>query len=206
MRPAAQILLVEAAELPPIFSGRNRRDFDRPTVLDGWSVRDVIAHCSATLGRIATGDIHGFTPADNAADVAARRDLTIPELIEELVNGYEEGARAVDGAEGAYDGVGLGEWIHGGDIRDGLGAREAYTSQGVDMAIELLAERSRLGFRGRLDVDVAGRRFVFGGGEETSGTLVADAETFVRLCGGRRPDQDRFRIVGASPADVVLFR
>ena len=44
----------------------------------------------------------------------------------------------------------------------------------------------------------------FGGGE-ARGDLDTDLETFVRLCGGRAPDQDRYRLRGASPADLVLF-
>lgn len=206
MRPAARLLLIEAESLPVVLEGRNRWDFDRPTVLDGWSVRDVIAHCSAALGRVATGAIHGFTPADNEADVEARRDLSIPELIEELQTGYGQAAEAIDAANGAYDGVGLGEWIHGGDIRDGLDAPLAYVSAGVEVAVELLLERAAVRYRGRIDVDIDVGRHVFGGGESTTGTLRTDLETFVRLTAGRRPDPSRFELSGATPEDLVLFR
>ena len=206
MRPAARLLLIEAESLPAVLKGRNRWDFDRPTVLAGWSVRDVVAHCSAALGRVATGAIHGFTPEDNQADVDARRDLSIPELLEELETGYVQAADAIDAANGAYDGVGLGEWIHGGDIRDGLDAPLAYVSAGADIALGLILERSALRHRGRIDVDIDGERHEFGGGEPGTATLRTDLETFVRLVAGRSPDPDRFELAGAAPEDLVLFR
>ena len=206
MRAAARIILVEADALPPVLRGRNRWDFDRPTILEGWSVRDVIAHCSAALGRVATGSIHAFTPADNQADIDARSDLSIPELIEELETGYVQAADAIDAANGAYDGVGLGEWIHGGDIRDGLGAPLAYVSAGVDLAVDLLLERSSLRHDGRIEVDIDGASRVFGGGRESTGSLRTDLETFIRLTSGRRPDPDRYELHGATADDLVLFR
>lgn len=206
MRPAARLLLLEAEALPPVLEGRNRWDFDKPTILDGWTVRDVIAHCSAALGRVATGAIHGFTPEDNQADVDARQDLSIPELLEELRAGYHQAADAIDAANGAYDGVALGEWIHGGDIRDALGAPLAYKSAGVEMAVDLLVERSKGRFAGLLELVIDDENRTFGNGTSVSGRLETDAETFIRLAAGRGADPDRYELTGATANDLVLFR
>ena len=66
-----------------------------PTTNAGWAVRDVLAHLAgAELGHQqvirsllagASPDTSGFDlDAFNAADVAARRDASLPELLDEL--------------------------------------------------------------------------------------------------------------------------
>ena len=53
-------------------------------------------------------------------------------------------ATAIDAAGGLLDGVGIGEWMHGGDVREALGAPQAYSSEGSELALELLIERGEL--------------------------------------------------------------
>jgi hypothetical protein len=84
------------------------------------------------LTRTASGDLHGFTPADNQADVDVRAAWPITAVVDELFAGYEAAASAIDRAADRLDGVGLGEWIHGGDVREPLGASDPYTSAGAD--------------------------------------------------------------------------
>lgn len=218
MRPAAQLLLVEASAIRPVLDALKPDQFDAPTVCAGWSVRDVLGHCGAALTMVIADDLHEFSPADNEADVAQRRPWPISRVLEELFLGYEVAAAEIDRAGGRLDGVGLGEWLHGGDVRDAIDAPHPYTSEGTDLAFELLLERSAVrhvpvGHTSRrvvagkpaLDVLVAGTSRRFGGAGKPVGTLTTDLETFVRLCGGRRPNPERYDLTGADASDLVLF-
>ena len=97
-------------------------------------------------------------------------------------------------------------WIVGQDqsVREAVGAPGAYTSAGIDLAVPLLFERSRLRRAPHIEVTIDGEISVFGGGARR-GRLVTDVETFVRLTGGRNPHPTRYRLEGAGPSDVVLF-
>ena len=205
MRRAARLLLIESEALRPILEATQPDDFDRETVCIGWSVRDVLGHCGAALMRTTTGDLHRFTPEDNQVDVDERKAWPMTDVLAELFTGYQEAAEAIDSAAGALDGIGLGEWVHGGDIRDALDVGIPYGSEGVELAVELLVERSRSLGRLRLDANIDGAFHVFGSGDSPVGTLVSDTPTFVRLCGGRGPDPDRYVLAGCSPSDLVLF-
>ncbi len=218
MRPAARLLLTEAAALRPILEDLDRALFDVPTVCTGWSVRDVVGHCGAALTRVIADDLHGFSPAENEDDVRVRRSWPISRVLAEFFLGCEAAAVGIDRAAGLLDGVGLGEWMHGGDVREAIGASRPYTSAGADLAFDLLLERStgRSRPHGRtsrravaakpvLDIVVDGRSGRFGGDGEVVGTLTTDLETFVRLCGGRRPDPDRYDLTGAVASDLALF-
>ncbi len=205
MRPSARLLLLEAKALRPILDATGPEGFDRETVCTGWSVRDVLGHCGAALKRAATGDLHRFTPEDNQIDVNDRKAWPIGEVLAELFAGYTAAAAAIDAAGGSLDVLGLGEWIHGGDVRDALEVGVPYGSEGVELAVDLLIDRSRLLGRPRLDVRVDGVLHAFGEGGSPVGTVEADTPTFVRLCGGRRPDPGRYVLDGCSPSDLVLF-
>jgi uncharacterized protein (TIGR03083 family) len=202
---AARLLLMEAAAIEPILLSVDSAAFDLPTVCDGWSVRDVVAHCGAALTRTASGDLHQFTQADNQADVDARRDRPVDEVISELIDGYLAAAASIDRADGRLDGIALGEWIHGGDIRDALGLAGAYASEGIHLALDLLVERSERMGKPAVVVRLPDRALSFGAGT-AMGTLASDTATFVRICGGRRPDPDRYAIDGTfTIEDLVLF-
>jgi len=205
LRPAAQILLIEGAAIRPLLEATDEAAFDRPTVCDGWSVRDVIAHCAAALTRTASSDLHDFSPEQNQRDVDARRNRSSSELLAELTAGYQDASGAIDAAGGALDGIGLGEWMHGGDIREALDLPAAYASEGVDLAVDLLVERSARMGKPAVTVELPAGRHDFGVGIPM-GVLRCDTATFVRLCGGRRPDPERYVLTGdATAADLVLF-
>lgn len=202
----ARLLLTERDAILPLLTARPEADFDRPTVLPGWSVRDVVAHCAAALTMTAGGTAHGFTAQDNERDLTLRRDWPLPQLLDELAGGYRDAAAVIAAAGGPLDGLALGEWVHGGDIRDALELTDAYASAGIDDALVLFAERSRAA---RFAVPFT--RVRLGDREFDLGTdapvadLVTDAATFVRLCAGRSPDPTRYRLTGADPDRYVLF-
>ena len=206
MRPAARLLLIEADHLPVVLLGMEEADFDRPTVLPGWTIRDVLAHSAALLSRTATGDLHGFTPEDNEADVAERRTWPLQEIITELLDGYRGAAVAIDDAGGSLDGIGLGEWIHGGDIRLALERADAYLSPGTGMAIRLIRERSLARLSVGIDAEVGGEEMHLGPpGRHDALLHCDDAATFIRLVAGRDPDPAGFRLTGVTPDALLLF-
>jgi hypothetical protein len=203
MRPAASILLLEADAIRPILTSLEPETFDNETVLPGWSVRK---------------SLHGFSPTENDVDIVERRGWPIERVLEELFTGYEAAAGEIDRAGGSLDGLGLGEWLHGGDIRDAIDAPNSYTSEGAALAFDLMLDRSAANYRPQgktsqeaiadkptLDIVVDGTSRRFGAEGVTVGSLITDLETFMRLTGGRRPDPNRFELKGAHPSDLVLF-
>lgn len=202
----ARLLLTERDALVPILRAATGAELDRPTVCAGWSVRDVVAHCAAALHRIATGDLHRFTPDDNERDVAPRRELPAAAVVDELATGYEVAAAAFVAAPGRYDAVALGEWIHGGDVRDALGRPDAYASAGLDDALELLVGWSLRAPAPYTQVTLPDRRLVLGEpGTTEAATLDTDAATLLRLCAGRPADPARYRLSGATAGAYHLF-
>ena len=205
LRPAAEILRREAQVLPSILDLMSLEQFDLPTVCTGWSVRDVIAHCGAALTRVGTSELHRFTPDDNQADVDLRRSWSIADVVAELVAGYAVAVTAIDRAgDGSLDGVGLGEWMHGGDVRAALYRPDAYTSEGSELAVALLIERSHRMERSAHMVIVDGLTHTFGVGD-VKGSVETDLETFIRLTGGRDPDAGRMKVLDAELTEFVLF-
>jgi uncharacterized protein (TIGR03083 family) len=203
----ARLLLAEQAALLPILRAATPAEFDLPTCLPGWSVRDVLAHCAAAFTMTATRSWHGFSPAENQRDVDARRDWPISTLLDELDSGYRVTADAATAAGGRLDGLALGEWVHGGDVRSALGRPDAYASEGAEDALVLLIERAGLLDQGvpRTTVSLADGRTLTLGTAEPPATLTTDLATLVRLCAGRDPDAAAYTLTGAEPDAYRLF-
>ena len=204
---AARLLLGERESLLPILRRTPAEAFDRPTVCSGWTVRDVLAHEAAALTRVAEGNVHRFTPRENEADVEERRPWPLEDVLAELEAGYGRAAPVITAAAGRLDGVALGEWVHGGDVREALGEPGAYESEGAWDALALLAERSR-----QREVPTTRVRLpdceLWLGSEDAAGMpaeLVTDLPTLIRLCSGRNPDPARYTLTGADPAQYLLF-
>lgn len=178
-------------------------DYQLPTLCNGWSVRSVRAHCGATLTRVAERDVHSSTPADNEKDVVQRRHRPLGDVTDELLRGYDAAAAEIDRVGGKLDGVGGGEWMHGGDAREAVGGPHAYASDGIDLALELVIERSRAMSQPGVEVTIDGVRVSFGNGK-LRGHSKCDRETSVGLYGGRRPDRTRYQLAGGATPDLVL--
>jgi uncharacterized protein (TIGR03083 family) len=203
----ARLLLTERDALLPPLRARPDADFDTATLLPGWSVRDVLAHCAAALTLTAAGTMHSGSPAENQVDVDHRRDWPVSRLLDELESGYESCAAAVAGAGGAYDGVALGEWVHGGDVRHAWGIADAWASAGVDDALTVLVARSlRPGSRlPATSVVLTDREPLRLGAGDPVAHLKTDTATFVRMMAGRSPAPARIDLTGAAVADYVVF-
>ncbi|HEY0639495.1 MAG TPA: maleylpyruvate isomerase family mycothiol-dependent enzyme [Pseudonocardiaceae bacterium] len=200
---AARLVLTEAAALEPILRRTPDAAFDLPTGCPGWSVRDVLAHCAAAMHRVSSGDPHRFTPEDNQADVDARRDWPLPRLLDELLTGFPLCAKAIEEGGGRWDKVALGVWVHGGDVRGPLGARDAYTSAGLDLALALF-ERFATGLPS-VRAELPDRVLHLGPPSATPARVVTDVETLVRLLAGRDPNPARFH-TDVDPAVLTVFR
>jgi hypothetical protein len=87
--------------------------------------------------------VHAFTPGLNEIDVAERRTWPLARVLSELADGYLTAGPLISAAGGRLDGIALGEWVHGGDVRAALGEPLAYESDGFGDAGVLLGERSR---------------------------------------------------------------
>jgi len=201
-------VLAERDALLPILRAGPAADLDRPTCLPGWSVRAVIAHCAAALSMTATQTWHGFSPEENQVDVDERADWPVAKLLDELEAGYQSAAPIIAAADGKLDGLALGEWLHGGDVREALDRPDAYASPGAEDALVLLVERfGRRDSVPRTAVTLAdGRELVIRpeGGPATA-SMHADVATLFRLSAARRVDQQRLRLTGADPSAYNVF-
>lgn len=205
-RPA-RLLRAEHDALLPILRRTPVANFDNPTACPGWSVRDVLAHCGSALSRAITGDLHAFTPEQNEKDVAERRSWPLADVLSELAAGYLGAAEPIAGAGGSLDGIALGEWIHGGDVRDALGEPLPYAGEGCDDACALLADRTRRRAIPLVEVDIGDRRLVLGADrpDRPAATLRTDRSTLMRLVSGRPAEAANYRLTGAAPGELVVF-
>jgi len=222
-----RLLRAEHDKLLPILHRTPEAAFGNPTACPGWSVRDVLAHCAAALTRTATGRLHAFTPELNELDVTQRRDWPLPRLLSELERGYLDAGPVIAGAGGRLDAIALGEWIHGGDVRDALAEPLAYESGGFEDACTLLAEwahRQQVPLvevtlhdgtlhEGTMHEDTMHEDTLPGGtlwlGVPVPGrapaTLVTGRATLMRLFAGRPAGPDGYQLSGAVPGELVIF-
>jgi uncharacterized protein (TIGR03083 family) len=206
--PGTRLLLIERDSLLPLLRRTPEEAFDRPTVCTEWSVRDVLAHCASALVRVATGDVHGFTPEENQRDVDERKPWPLADVLAELERGYDLAAAADIGT-----GVPLGEWVHGGDVREALGRDDAYVSEGVDAALALVCDYSRR--RGVPPTEVRLTDAAERGLPETLrlgdparqpvGRLTTGTAGLVRVVAGRRAESVRHDVQGVDLAALRLF-
>jgi uncharacterized protein (TIGR03083 family) len=201
------LLRAEHDALLPILRRTPEASFGKPTACPGWSVRDVLAHCSSALTRTTTGDLHAFTPEENEMDVAARRSWPLSDVLSELAAGYLGADEPIANAGGRLDGIALGEWIHGGDVRDALGEPFAYASEGYNDACALLAERTYRRAIPLVEVFIGDRRLVLGAAmpDRPPASLHTDRSTLMRLVSGRPALPANFELTGATAAELVVF-
>ena len=203
----ARLLLAERDALLPILRRTPAEAFDRPTACPGWSVRDVLAHCSSALMRTAAGTLHAFTPELNEADVAPRRNWPLADVLAELERGYETAAPAITAAAGHLDGLALGEWIHGGDVREPLGEPGAYAGDGFADACALLASQARHRKAPLVNVTLPAASLTLGlaGAGRPAASLRTDEATLIRLYAGRAADPAAYQLTGAEAAELAVF-
>lgn len=206
------LLVTERDALIPLLRSRPDADFALPTAgCPGWTVRDVLAHCSSALMRVVESRFEKgvFSPECNDRDIAERADWTNARVVDELEHGMTEAGPAIAKAGGILDIVAVGEWVHGGDVRDVLGEPGAYEGPGLPHALTLLARITRE--QGRLplhaDLDDVDEPLTLGAvsGERTPARFIGDAATLVRLYAGRSVVGREFELAGAEAAELNIF-
>ncbi|MFD5537529.1 maleylpyruvate isomerase family mycothiol-dependent enzyme [Streptomyces sp. NPDC127079] len=208
-----RLLTAERDTLIPLLRARPDTDFALPTAAcPGWTVRDVLAHCSAALMRVVDGRFEEgvFSPASNDRDIAERADWSHARVLDELERGMTEAGEVIAGrADGVLDRVALGEWVHAGDVRDTFGEPEAYAGAGLPDALSLLARvtRQRGHLRLQADLDDVDEPLHLGepSGTRTPARFIGDAATLVRLYTGRSADGASYELTGAAAEELNLY-
>ncbi|MPY53158.1 maleylpyruvate isomerase family mycothiol-dependent enzyme [Streptomyces acidicola] len=206
-----RLLTAERDVLIPLLRGRPEGDFAAGTCCPGWTVRHVLAHCSAALSRVVENRFEEgvFSPESNDRDIAERDGWPVARIVDELERGMTEAGPVIAGAGGALDGIALGEWVHAGDVRDAWGVPGAYGGEQVQPALGLLAWLSRE--RGHLalhaDLDDVDEPLLLGApsGERSPARYLGDAATLVRLYSGRPLAGARYELAGTVEAELNLF-
>lgn len=200
-----RLLVAERHALFPLLWARPELDFDRPTVCAGWSVRDVLAHCGHAMTAIGGGERPAFTPEANDAVVAERRSWPLAEVLAELERGYELILPLLDRATGRLDKLVLGEWIHGGDVREAFGVDDAYASAGLQDALALFSSVTRDSSVPPTLVRLPDGNLRIGSEGEHAAELTIDSADLVRLCSGRPVDASRYTLRGATAGQYTVF-
>lgn len=207
-----RLLSVERDALLPLLRARGDGDFALPvTACPGWTVRDVLAHCSAALSRVVESRYEKdvFSPASNQRDIDERAGWTTARILDELEDGMTEAGPVIAKAGGVLDGVALGEWVHAGDVRDALGEPGAYAGAGLPFALALLAQVT--GARGHVplhaDLDDADEPVRLGdaSGERPPARFIGDGPTLMRLYAGRPVDGVPYELAGVEAAELNIF-
>ncbi|GGZ95466.1 maleylpyruvate isomerase family mycothiol-dependent enzyme [Streptomyces echinoruber] len=207
-----RLLATERDALVPLLRARPEADFARPVAAcPGWTVRDVLAHCSAALTRVVEHRFEEgvFSPESNDRDIAERADWTHAQVVDELERGMTEAGPVIAASDGALDGIALGEWVHAGDVREALGEPGAYAGAGLPHALALLAQvtRARGGVPLHADLDDLDEPLRLGDptGERPPARFIGDAPTLVRLYTGRPPSGATYELAGAEERELNLY-
>ncbi|WP_030864489.1 maleylpyruvate isomerase family mycothiol-dependent enzyme [Streptomyces sp. NRRL S-37] len=207
-----RLLAVERDALIPLLRGRDDADFALPVAAcPGWTVRDVLAHCSAAFTRVLERRFEDgvFSPGSNERDIAERAGWTNTRVVDELERGMTGAGPVIAEAGGALDGLALGEWVHAGDVRVALGEPGAYAGAGLPYALALLGQVT--GRKGHLplhaDLDDADEPLRLGDatGERPPARYIGDGPTLVRLYAGRPVDGAAYELAGAEAAELNIF-
>ncbi|MEV6292239.1 maleylpyruvate isomerase family mycothiol-dependent enzyme [Streptomyces sp. NPDC051896] len=207
-----RLLALERDALIPLLRARPDADFALPTAAcPEWSVRDVLAHCSAALMRVVESRFEKgvFSPESNDRDIAERAGWSNARVVDELERGMTEAGPVIARAGGVLDMIALGEWVHAGDVREVFGAPGAYAGAGLPDALTLLVritrEKEHLPLHADLDdVDEPLRlgAAVAGG---PPARYIGDAPTLVRLYAGRPVNGSGYELAGVREGELNIF-
>ncbi|MER5467985.1 maleylpyruvate isomerase family mycothiol-dependent enzyme [Streptomyces sp. NPDC002685] len=207
------LLRTERDALIPLLRARPEGDFARPTAgCPAWTVRELLAHCSAALMRVAESRFEPgvFSPEANDRDIAERGDWATERVVDELERGMTEAGPAIARAGGVLDAVALGEWVHAGDVREAFGEPGAYEGAGLPHALTLLVRVSRERDHVPLhaDLDDLDDPLRLGGvpGDRPPARYIGGAATLVRLYSGRPlATTTKYELAGAEVGELNLF-
>ncbi|MFE1749510.1 maleylpyruvate isomerase family mycothiol-dependent enzyme [Streptomyces anandii] len=207
-----RLLTSERDVLIPLLRSRPEADFALATAAcPGWTVRDVLAHCSAALTRVVESRFEKgvFSPESNDRDIAERADWSNARVVDELERGMTEAGPVIAKAGGVLDVLALGEWVHAGDVRETFGAPGAYAGEGLPYALTLLTrvtrEKGHLPLHADLDDMDEPLRLGDISGERTPARYIGDGATLVRLYAGRPLPASGYELAGAREGELNIF-
>jgi uncharacterized protein (TIGR03083 family) len=156
-----------------------------------WTVHDVVAHLAGTVTDVLAGRLDGVaSDAWTAEQVEARRDVSIPALLDEWSEGspyYEDGLRAI-GAPLAGTAI-SDQFQHEHDIRGALDRKGGRDLEVLLTTIESyvpgLTARITEAHLPALRLEAGAHGFDAGEGAPAT-TLTAEPFELARLLGGRR--------------------
>ncbi|MEU1009541.1 MULTISPECIES: maleylpyruvate isomerase family mycothiol-dependent enzyme [unclassified Streptomyces] len=207
-----RLLVMERDALVPLLRSRPDADFALPTAAcPGWTVRDVLAHCSAALMRVVENRFEKgvFSPESNDRDIAERAEWTNAQVVDELERGMTEAGPVIARWDGRLDVLALGEWVHAGDVREVFGEPGAYAGAGLPDALTLLArvtrEKEHVPLHADLDDVDEPLRFGARVADGPPARYIGDAATLVRLYAGRPVTGAAYELAGAGEAELNIF-
>ncbi len=142
----------------------------------GWSVKDVVAHLTGNCTDVLNGNIVGVaTPEWTGAQVAARRDWKLGDVLAEWNDVAPKFASMLDVFPGAYGRQSLGDLVvHEHDLRGALGSPGARDGAALDIAIDVVTRfvagtgAHVLGL-GPLEVRAGSKTWILGTGTRVDG-------------------------------------
>ncbi|MEU3950191.1 maleylpyruvate isomerase family mycothiol-dependent enzyme [Streptomyces sp. NPDC029526] len=207
-----RLLADERDALVPLLRARPDGDFALPVAAcPGWTVRDVLAHCSSAFTRVLENRLEEgvFSPESNDRDIAERADWSNGRIVDEFERGLTEVGPVIARAGGALDGLALGEWVHAGDLRETFAEPGAYGGDRLPRALALLAYVTCRDHHLPLhaDLDDADEPLRLGdiSGERPPARYIGDGATLVRLYAGRSVHGASYELAGARAEELNIF-
>jgi uncharacterized protein (TIGR03083 family) len=181
----------------------------RVAATEDWTVHDVVAHQVGVVSDVNAGNLDGIgTDAWTAAQVAARADASIADLITEWERGaaqFEATITAIGSPQGA---IAVGDiWNHEQDLRGTLGLEGGRDLAAEQLAIEGYCSLRSTQFTGAglapLQLRAGVDEWLCGDGTPTT-TIIAEPYELARLiCGRRTPEQLRSYLWDGDPEPYI---
>lgn len=162
-----------------------------------WSVRDLIAHFAGVAGDVATGNVTEVGSEQwTAAQIEARRDIPVDEILEEFRNHGTQLVGAIEHLHPAIGGMLLGDLVtHEHDLRGAIGSPGARDSGGVTAAtytyVRRLGSRIKAAEVPTLLVVASDEQWTAGKEEPQATVRASDFELLRGLTGRRTAEEIR---------------
>lgn len=206
------LLRTERDALIPLLRARPEGDFARPTAgCPAWTVRELLAHCSAALMRVVESRFEPgvFSPEANDRDIAERGDWPTARVIDELERGMTEAGRRSPRRRCPRRGRARRVGPRRGRARGVRGSgrlRGRGTSARLTLLVRVSRERDHVPLHA--DLDDLDDPLRLGGvpGDRPPARYIGGAATLVRLCSGRPvAGATKYELVGAEEEELNLF-
>lgn len=184
-------IAAQRRELAELLAGLPEPDWDRPTLCEGWRVREVVAHMTmpfrTSLPGFAWAMVKARGDVNRMSDSTARRDAGAMSAGELVASMRDNAEHAWKPPGGGFVGALSHEVIHGLDITVALGVGKPVPTERMRVVLDGINARA-VEFFG---VDLGGVRLVaddldwsYGDGAELHGSA---EDLLLVLCGRKLP-------------------